>query len=206
MADEASLDHERFIGSDPAAPPTLAGVPPQQFTRPVLEFFARMEGPVVFERGGTRFNLPPIMAHNLPLGNAWLDYNSFLSSDKIELPVTLREIAILRIAWHMRAGYEWYQHRIIGRRCGLSDEQLNAVRIGAGADIWSEQERLAILAADEINAHDRITRETFQRMIEAFGPRKLLELMWTIGTYGMLAWINNSFEVPIEDFALKDAG
>lgn len=198
-------DEERFIGSDPAGKPVLPGLPREQWDRPVLEMFARMEGPVVFERGGTRFNLPPIMAHHLDLSNAWLDYNMFLSSDRIELPLTLREIAILRIAWNMRAGYEWYQHRIIGRRCGVSEEKLAAVREGEGSPVWSEEERLAIRAADEIHAHDRITPETMARLIEVFGPKKLLELMWAIGTYGMLAWINNSVEAPIEDFALKDA-
>jgi len=198
-------DRERFIASAPAGEPVLPGVPREQFTQPVLEFFARMEGPVVFERGGTRFNLPPIMAHNVPLGNAWLDYNSFLSSDKIELPVSLREIAILRIAWHKRAGYEWYQHRIIGRRCGLSDAQLDAVREGEGAAVWSDDERLTIRAADEIHGHDRVSPETMQRLIDRFGPSQVLEILWTIGTYGMLAWINNSFEVPIEDFALANS-
>jgi 4-carboxymuconolactone decarboxylase len=199
-------DHERFIGSDPAGEPRLPGLPREQWDQRVLEFFARMEGPVVFENRSTRFNLPPIMAHNLDLANAWLDFNLFLSSDKITIPTTLRELAILRIAWHKRAGYEWYQHRIIGRRCGLDDARLDAVREGAGAAVWSEEERLAIVAADEIHAHDRVLPETMARLIAQFGESRVLELLWAIGTYGMLAWINNSVEAPIEAFALDDAG
>jgi 4-carboxymuconolactone decarboxylase len=205
-AADAEGDRARFIGSDPAGQPRLPGLPREQWDDEVLAFFARMEGPVVFERGGSRFNLPPIMAHNLPLANAWLDYNMFLSSDRIQLPVALRELAVLRIAWHKRAGYEWYQHRIIGRRCGLSEDQLAAVRDGADAALWSDEERLAITAADEIHAHDRILPETMARLIARFGPSQVLELLWAIGTYGLVAWLNNSVEVPIEDFALADAG
>jgi 4-carboxymuconolactone decarboxylase len=196
---------DRFIGGDPDGTPVLPGIPREQFTPEVLAFFARMEGPVVYEQGGTRFNLPPIMAHNLPLANAWLDYNMYLSGGGLSIPTTLREIAVLRIAWHMRAGYEWYQHRIIGRRCGLSEAQLAAVSEGAGAPVWSEDERLAIRAADEIHADNRVSPETMQALIERLGPSQLLEVLWTIGTYGMIAWINNSVEAPIEEFALKDA-
>jgi 4-carboxymuconolactone decarboxylase len=198
------MHQDRFIGSDPNGKSVLAPVPREGWTPEVRAFFARMEGPRVLTED-TRFNLPPIMAHNLPLANAWLDYNLFLSSDKITIPAALREVAILRIAWHMRAGYEWYQHRIIGRRCGLTEEQLAAVSEGEAAQVWSEDERLAIRAADEIFAENRIKRDTMGTLIDRFGEAKVLELLWTIGTYGMVAWINNSVEAPIEDFALKDS-
>jgi 4-carboxymuconolactone decarboxylase len=197
-----NMDESDLIGGDPNREPLLPGLPRDQWTQPVLEFFSRMEGPVVFERKGTRFNFPPIMAHHLDLSNAWLDYNQFLSSDRIELPVPLREVAILRIAWHMRTAYEWYQHRVIGRRCGLSEVQLEAVKEGESAAVWTEEERLAIRAADEIFANNRVLPETLARLAEVFGPKKLMELLWAIGTYGMLAWIINSFEIPIEDFAV----
>jgi 4-carboxymuconolactone decarboxylase len=199
-----TMAEREFIGGDPAGKPVMDPLPREAWNEEVRTFFARMEGPVALTEG-TRFNLPPIMAHNLPLSNAWLDYNLYLSSDKIELPLTLREIAILRIAWHMRAGYEWYQHRIIGRRCGLTDEQLAAVSEGEAASVWSEDERLAIRAADEIHAQDRVSRETMQTLMERLGNAKVLELLWTIGTYGLVAWINNSVESPIEEFALKNA-
>ncbi|MET0250839.1 MAG: carboxymuconolactone decarboxylase family protein [Novosphingobium sp.] len=192
-----------FIGGDPARPLRMPGLPREQWTRPVLDFFARMEGPTVYEQGGTKFNAPPLMAHHLPLFNAWLDYNQFLSSDQLEIPVTLREIAVLRIAWHKRAGYEWYQHRVIGRRAGLSEEQLAAVSVGTAAAVWTDSERLAVRLADEIHANDRILPNTLDEAARHFGPRKLLELMWAIGTYGMLAWMFNSLEMPIEDFALE---
>jgi 4-carboxymuconolactone decarboxylase len=194
---------ERFIGGDPEGRPVLPGLTPDQFTPDVLKFFARMEGPVVYEQGGTRFNLPPIMAHNLPLANAWLDYNLYLSGGGLSIPTALREVAILRIAWHMRAGYEWYQHRIIGRRCGLTEEQLAAVSEGAGSPVWSEDERLAIRAADEIFADNRVSPETMRALTDRFGFSQVLEILWTIGTYGMIAWINNSVEAPIEAFAVE---
>ena len=37
------------------------------------------------------------------------------------LPERERELVILRIGWNARAEYEFGQHTVIGRRCGLTD-------------------------------------------------------------------------------------
>ncbi|RJF91294.1 carboxymuconolactone decarboxylase family protein [Sphingomonas cavernae] len=187
-------------GNDPELPPRIPPVPREGWTDEIRQFFAIMEGPQTIEQG-TRFNAQAIMANHPELSTAWAHYNKFVARE-LEIPDSLREIAILRTAWNLQAGYEWYQHRIIGRRCGLSEEQLEALKEGEGAPVWSEDERLVIRAADEICANAEASAETIESLLQRFGPRQLLEILWTIGTYGMLAWIFNSLRIPIEDFCI----
>ena len=56
------------------------------------------------------------------------------------LPPRHREILILRIGWLCQSAYEWGQHTRIGRRCGLTEEEIKRITRGAKADGWSELE------------------------------------------------------------------
>lgn len=188
-------------GDNPDLPPRLAPVPREGWTQQIREFFAIMEGPHTLEQG-TRFTAQAVMANHPELATEWARYNRFVARD-LDLPDTLREIAILRTAWNLQAGYEWYQHRIIARRCGLSEAQLEAVKQGEGAAIWEDRERFIIRAADEICANAEASAETVESLLQHFGKRQLLEILWTIGTYGMLAWIFNSLRMPIEEFCIS---
>lgn len=188
-------------GDDPKAPPRLAPVPREDWTQQIREFFAIMEGPQCLTEG-TRFNAQAIMANHPELAAAWAGYNRFVAKE-MDLPDSLREVAILRTAWNLAAGYEWFQHRIIARRCGLSEAQLEAIREGRAAPVWSEVERLVIRAADEICADAEASAETVAGLLDQLGPRQLLEVLWTIGTYGMLGRIFNSLRIPIEPFCIS---
>jgi 4-carboxymuconolactone decarboxylase len=188
-------------GDNPSLPPLLAPVPREGWTDQIRQFFAIMEGPQTIVEG-TRFNAQAIMANHPELVTAWVGYNKFIARD-LELADSLREIAILRIAWNLQAGYEWYQHRLIGRRAGLSAAQLAAISEAPDSPIWSDEERWIIRCADEMHARSEASEETITALLAHFGPRQLLEILWTIGTYGMLGWIFNSLHIPIEEFCLS---
>ena len=47
------------------------------------------------------------------------------------LPPREREIVILRIGWNAQAKYEFGQHTIIGKQCGLTDDEITALTITA---------------------------------------------------------------------------
>ena len=188
---------------DPNSVPLMAPVPPEGWTREIREFFAIMEGPQCLEEG-TRFNIQAVMANHPQLSSAWARYNQFVAKE-LELSDRLREIAILRTGWLNEAGYEWHQHRISGLRCGLTDAHIEAAKMGADAAIWTDEERLVVRAADGLCTETEIPADTVTALIETFGPRRVLELLWTIGSYLMLGRIMNSLRVPIEAFCLPDA-
>ena len=43
---------------------------------------------------------------------------------KSEFDARKREIAILRVAHVTRAGYEWFQHVIVAKRVGVTDQEI----------------------------------------------------------------------------------
>ena len=52
---------------------------------------------------------------------AWANY---VLSRRNDLPAREREIVILRIGYLCKSGYEWTQHVAIGRREGLTDDEI----------------------------------------------------------------------------------
>ena len=63
------------------------------------------------------------------------------------LPARIRELAILVVAGHWSSAFEQHAHEAAGRRAGLSEEELAAVRAGAEPDLADPAERAAVRAA-----------------------------------------------------------
>ena len=49
----------------------------------------------------------------------WMPFGGKLLAGK--LPARERELLILRTGWRCQSAYEWGQHVLIGRHCGLTD-------------------------------------------------------------------------------------
>ncbi|QIG80851.1 carboxymuconolactone decarboxylase family protein [Stakelama tenebrarum] len=188
-----------MYGDDPQGKSLIAPVPRAEWTQEMRDFFAISEGEQCRSEG-TRFNIQAVMAKHLPLSTAWVRYNRFIARE-LELADDLREIAILRIAWRIGAGYEYHQHRAIARRCGLSEDKLAAVAEEVSA-VWSDGEALIVRAADEMWRDNAASEATMAGLLDRFGEKRTMEVLWTIGTYAALGWIANSMRVPIEDFML----
>src|SRR5689334_25316591 len=58
-----------------------------------------------------------------------------------------RELVILRIGWLCRSGYEWAQHSLVGKRAGLSDQEIERVKVGPDASGWTVTEATLLRAA-----------------------------------------------------------
>jgi AhpD family alkylhydroperoxidase len=112
-----------------------------------------------------------------------------------KLPREETELVILRVAHNSGCEYEWAHHERLGRRAGLSDEEIARVREGAAAPGWSERHALLLSAADELHAGGRIGDELWARLSEVLDEVRLIELCMLVGHYEMLAMTLNSLEV-----------
>jgi 4-carboxymuconolactone decarboxylase len=131
-------------------------------------------------------NLVGLLAHHPELAKAFLTFNMHLLATS-SLPKRTRELIILRVAWRRRCRYEWGAHVRIGRRAGLTDEEIDEVRAGAPT--------LLNRAVDELAGHSRLSDETYQELAAALDRRQLMDLVFTIGAYDMLAGACNTFGV-----------
>ena len=136
----------------------------------------------------TLAGLPPLnifrmLAHAPAPLAAWLKLgNRILTA--MDLPADLREIAILAVARATGSVYEWTQHVVIGRACGMTEAQIAALEADRGDDpSLGEAGRLAVRAAREAARDHKVSTETLGALRALVGDRQAVELIHTIGFY-----------------------
>lgn len=115
-----------------------------------------------------------------------------------KLPREETELVILRVAHNTGSEYEWSQHERMGKRAGLSEEEISRVRAGADAPGWSERRALLLRAADEMHGQRQIGTELWAELSRHLDEVRLIELCMLIGHYEMLAMTLNTLEVEPE--------
>lgn len=108
------------------------------------------------------------------------------------------EALILRTAWLCGSRYEWTQHEAIGRRVGLTPEQIEAIAADPESDLLDDSMRLLLPIVPELLEGHALGEETFDALAKRFEPAQILEAVMLVGNYAMLAGALNSFGVPLE--------
>jgi len=115
------------------------------------------------------------------------------------LDPVLREIAILRVGALSGASYEVFQHERIGRRLGMSEALIGAMREGPGAAALDAAQREVMAFTDDVVANVRAGDATFEPLKTRLGFKALQELTITIGYYMLVCRFLETFDVDIED-------
>jgi alkylhydroperoxidase family enzyme len=126
----------------------------------------------------------------------WLPLGGVLLTGK--LPGRDRELLILRTAHHCGADYEWAHHVEIGKQNGLTDDEIERVRLGPTADGWSSDDAVLLRAADELHADSRIGDATWGVLAQRYDEQQLIELPILVGQYHLVAFALNSLGVEVE--------
>jgi 4-carboxymuconolactone decarboxylase len=127
--------------------------------------------------------------------------NSLLTRSKLD--ARLRELAILRTAKVSRSVYEWTQHAPIAKSTGVTDEQVAAVDNWESAKCFSDLDRLVLKFTDEVARNVKGSRETLDALKKHMGSAEIVELVMSIGFWGMVARVLETTEVDLEEFAGK---
>ncbi|HJQ57936.1 MAG TPA: carboxymuconolactone decarboxylase family protein [Vineibacter sp.] len=121
--------------------------------------------------------------------------NALLFNGRLD-PV-LREIAIIRVGRLSRASYEVFQHERIGRKVGMSDAMIAALRDGGEAP-FNDLQKLVLRLTDEIVTNVKASDATFAALDKAIGHEAMVELVIAIGYYMMVSRFLENFEVDGE--------
>jgi alkylhydroperoxidase family enzyme len=129
-----------------------------------------------------------------------------LLADVIDLAVLngtldsrLREVAILRVGWRTGSVYEWSNHAPLGRRSGLRDVDLMAIRV-ADPTVLTPGDLLVIKVVDEVLDHVAVTPATLAAArAHLADDGALLELVTIPGCYRTIATLLLTFGVPLEE-------
>ena len=104
----------------------------------------------------------------------------------------LRELAVLRVAHLSGCAYEWDEHVAIGQRAGLSPADVDAIRRGEAADDF---DRLVLAAVDELVEQTKLSDASWTALGEHLDKRQLMDFVFTVGGYHLLAMALNTFGV-----------
>src|SRR5262245_20749667 len=85
------------------------------------------------------------LANHPALLRRWLVFAAHVLA-KSSLPERDRELLILRTGWNCTSKYEFGQHVLIARRCGISDAEIEALKAGPDAPSWSAHDRTLLTA------------------------------------------------------------
>ena len=127
----------------------------------------------------------------------FLAWGNYVLSKRNALPAREREIVILRIGFLCKSGYEWTQHAGIGKREGLSDDEIARIKQGAGAG-WSTADAALIQASDELHHDQFITDATWKALGAHFTQKQCMDVVFTAGQYTQVSMILNSFGVQLD--------
>jgi 4-carboxymuconolactone decarboxylase len=173
--------------------PRIEPLPQAEWSDEQRELLMRGNPPRVLNIFSTLIRHADLYRRWIPFGNHVL-FKSSLSPRE-------REIAILRVGWLCRSGYEFHQHTRIGAAAGLDAGEIERIKSGPGAVGWSAREAALLRAVDELHADQFISDTTWQELSSHFDTRQLIDLVFAVGQYTMVSMALNSFGVQIEDEA-----
>src|SRR5215831_7804148 len=134
------------------------------------------------ERGIRGMNGLGLTLHYPALAKAFLTFNNHVATGS-SISKRAREILILRISWLRRAEYEFIQHVVLGRRAGLSDEDIQRITRGPDAAGWDPIEADLVRAVDELHEHACIQNDTWSRLSAHFSANQIMDLIFAVGCY-----------------------
>ncbi len=180
--------------------PRINPVDPENLTDDQAAFMARFDG------HKPPLNIFATLANYPGLAKRWMVFANHVLT-KSTLSPRDRELAILRIGWLCRSGYEWAQHARIGQEVGLTDVEIARVQDGPEVAGWSPVEALVLRATDELHADAFISDPTWAGLREHFSTEQMMDLVFAVGQYTLVSMALNTFGVQLEpDLVAEDLG
>ena len=143
---------------------------------------------------GPLLNIFRTLAHHPKLLKRWLVFGNHVLARSTLAPRE-RELAILRVGWLCRSGYEWGQHVVIARQSGVTDAEIERVADGPDAPGWSEADRALLRAVDELHGDAFVSDPTWAALTRHFSTQQILDLIFAVGQYQLVSMALNTLGV-----------
>ena len=182
----------------------IAPLPPERWGD------AEKEALATFVRPGSRRLQPKVkkdaqdmsalglFLNHAALAKSYLPFSSFILRDT-KLDTWERELLILRVSWRRNSEYEWAQHVLTCQSADIDDEQIRRVVQGAESPEWTERDGLLVRAADELIDQACLSDETWEGLAKHFDTRELMEIIFVVGAYDLVAMTFNSLGLPLNE-------
>ncbi|MHA2051481.1 MAG: carboxymuconolactone decarboxylase family protein [Promethearchaeota archaeon] len=159
-----------------------------------IKSFIKQEGSIYHIRG--------TMSRYRKLRLKWIMLASHVTYNT-SLPFRDKEILILRNAWLCQSEYEWNHHYLVGKRTGLSKEEIEQVKIGPEGKGWNNFDKTLLRAVAELHKNTILSERTWNELSEQYDTSQIMDLIFVVGSYNMLAMFMNSMGLQTEDCVKK---
>jgi 4-carboxymuconolactone decarboxylase len=176
--------------------PRIPLIPPDRWTAEQDAAYAVMDSSAT-KRLGASAHLTTAMANHPRLAAAFYTLGRHILLDST-LSDRLRELVTLRVGWRHKSGYEWYHHVRSGKRIGLTDAEIDAVKQGADAALWSPADACVLRVADQLMATSRIDDALWAEVTRHLDQQMAMDLVFTVGHYVLTAWATAAFGIEVE--------
>lgn len=145
-----------------------------------------------------KVNVIATLAKHNDLFKSWNRFAGYILN-RTEITKREVEILILRTGWNRQSDYEWGQHAIIGRRAGITDDELIAIAKGPTEASWSAKERNLLVAADELYADSEISDATWAALALDYSENQLMDIIMVVGQYSLVCMFLKSVRVQLDE-------
>ena len=145
---------------------------------------------------GTVLNVHRVMARHPDLMSAWTPLRQHIATGG-SLEPRYRELVILRVAHRSGVAYEWHHHVARAGTAGLSDDEIEAVRLDAHEG-WRTIEANLLAAVDQLLDDSSLGDQTRLALEASVGVEGVLDVIVTVGMYVTLAMLINTTRIEIE--------
>lgn len=171
--------------------PRIGPLSAEDLTRDQAEIIA----PTV-TRGGTPATVVMTLMRHMPLFTNLNVLGRHIMSGSSLTP-RQREILIMRVAWNTQCEYQWGQHVLMSESAGLDAGDHERIKQGAQVG-WDELESALLTAVDELLADTMIGDATWALLEHHLAAEQLIDLIFTVGHYNMVAMSLNAIGVQRE--------
>ncbi len=157
-----------------------------------------------FVARGADYNIFRTMLRHPAAMAKFLEWGNYILSKANTLPEREREIAILRTGYHCGSGYEWAQHVVIGKRCGLNDAEIERLKLD-GSNGWNDADAAIVAACDDLARVRCVSDASWRALAAHFDEHQCMDVVYTVGQYTQVSMLLNSFGVQLDAGLTLDA-
>jgi alkylhydroperoxidase family enzyme len=143
-------------------------------------------------------NILGTLAQHAELATAYNTFNGHVLFATTLSP-RQRELLVLRVGAVRGCEYEWAQHVVLAGDVGIGEEEVGRIAEGPGASGWSAADAALLRAVDELLADAHIADDTWAVLADDLDTQQLMDLVFTVGAYDLMAMAMRSFGVELDD-------
>ena len=113
----------------------------------------------------------------------------------------LREMAILQVGYLTRCEYEYSHHITLGRRFGVSDDDIRAITAETAGEqtALDELDRAVLRLAREMTTELRGSDEAFETVRARLSEEHVIDLLMTVAFYNLVVRLLFTLDIDLED-------